>query len=365
MTDHSRRHFLRASSLLPSLSWLLGDWAYAQGGANPQIWVEVDLNNRSNRIGQAIVSGVQNALRELNATKVQLKIINHQGNPDRLIDQLNALALSTTPKAGSILGLVGGGDANLAPLAGRWAAGQELPYAMAWASNPRLIAQINATKVPTVTRAPVSMPAPLMRMAVTDDALFAAFIQWMQSRQERRWGLLLANDVLGRAAYDYILENMELSSAFELVGIQWHSLQAQEIGLHYQTLLRRGAQNILTITHPRAMQVLIQSFNGAHSKMAPLICSSNAWSLELFARTQAYLINLPIYFALPKDVDLIKDHPACVFAQQLCATLLQAPVNGPNSKRGEEITISERAAPFGLLRYRNDGDPQFWSGLKT
>ena len=365
MTDRSRRHFLRASSLLTALSWLCGDRAYAQGVANPQIWVEVDLSNRSNRIGQAIVRGVENALRELQATKVQLKIINHQGNPDRLIDQLNALSAPSNPLTGSVLGLVGGGDANLAPLAGRWAAGRELPYALAWASNPRLIAQIQASKVAPPSRTTVSTPVAMMRMAITDDALFTALIQWMQSRQERRWGLLLANDVLGRAAYDYILENMELASAFDLVGVQWHSLQAQEIGLHYQALWRRGAQNILAITHPRALQILIQSLNGAYSKMAPLICSSNAWSLELLARTQTALANLPIYFALPKDVDLVNEHPACVFAQKVSTSLLQAQLGGSNLRWDEHITAPDRTVPFGLLRYRNQGEPQFWSGLKT
>ena len=206
MTNNPRRHFLGVSSLLTSLCWFSSHCACAQEGANLQLWVEVDLSNRSNRVGQAIVKGVEKALEQAKALKVQLKIINHQGNPDRLMDQLQALAPTANSITSSILGLVGGGDANLAPLVARWAAGHDLPYAMTWASNPRLIEQINAAKANLVSGALASSAvAPLMRMAVTDDALFTALIGWMRSRQERRWGLLLANDVLGRAAYDYIL----------------------------------------------------------------------------------------------------------------------------------------------------------------
>lgn len=359
MSNNPRRHFLGVSSLLTSLCWLSSQWARAQEGANLQLWVEVDLSNRSNRVGQAIVRGVEKALVQAKALKVQLKIINHQGNPDRLIDQLHALAPAANPISSSILGLVGGGDANLAPLAARWAVGHDLPYAMTWASNPRLIEQINATKAAAVPGAlERSTVARLLRMAVTDDAVFAALIQWMQSRQERRWGLLLANDVMGRAAYDYILENIELSSAFELVGIQWHSLQAQEIALHYQILRRRGAQNVLAITHPRALAVLIQSLGGSGAKIAPLICSSNAWSQELIARN--LLGNLPIYFAMPKEIDFSKDHPATVFAQQLSASLLQSSVSNLPRSIDRQHAYQEQVIPFGLMRYNRAGESQFW-----
>jgi hypothetical protein len=77
------------------------------------------------------------------------------------------------------------------------------------------------------------------------------------------------------------------------------------------------------------------------------------------------LLNLPIYFALPKDVDLVKEHPACAFAQQLSTSLLQAQLGGSNLRWDEHITTPDRTVPFGLLRYRNQGEPQFWSGLKT
>jgi hypothetical protein len=136
----SRRQILCASTL-----WLAGlSGAWARSTKPYTLWVEADLASRSNGIGPAIVQGVNEALLakpEL-AKWIDIQIINHQGNPDRLVNQLNALAKASDMKR--VIGMIGGGDGNLAPIAARWALGLQLPYLMTWASNPRMLAQIQA-----------------------------------------------------------------------------------------------------------------------------------------------------------------------------------------------------------------------------
>ncbi len=297
MFNSSRRQILYSSLL-----WLAGQSGAQARASRPfSLWIEADLASRSNAIGPAIVQGVNEALLakpELTEL-IDLRIINHHGNPDRLIDQLNALAKASDLKR--VIGMIGGGDGNLAPIAARWATGRQLPYLMAWASNPRMIAQIQVeTQAPTY----------LQRKAVTDDVVFDQYIAVLRQNSKKRWGLMLVNDGLGRASYDYILESaMASAGGVELMGVQWHDINAAQINTQYQTLKQRGAQSIFMVTHPYAAQSLAKALAATivpselsrrKSLSMPIICSSNAWSPQSFSANGGALTRVPFYFALPQ-----------------------------------------------------------------
>lgn len=294
----SRRQILCASTL--SLAGLSG--AGARSTKPYTLWIEADLASRSNGIGPAIVQGVNEALLakpEL-AKWVDIQIINHQGNPDRLVNQLNALAKASDMKR--VIGMIGGGDGNLAPIAARWTLGLQLPYLMTWASNPRMLAQIQAE---TQTQ------AYLLRKAVTDDVVFDRYLDGLQQSGKKRWGLMLVNDGLGRASYDYILESaMSSSSGLELVGVHWHDINAAQISMQYQSLKQGGAQSIFMVTHPYAVQTLAKALAVTMSlsdssrrqhQIIPIICSSNAWSPQPMNTSLRALSRTPFYFALPQN----------------------------------------------------------------
>jgi hypothetical protein len=298
MFNISRRQILCASML-----WLAGiSRAMARSTKPLSLWLEVDLASRTNGIGSAIVQGVNEALlaKPALAQLIDLQIINHHGNPDRLMHQLGELVKTSDMKR--VIGLIGGGDGNLAPVVARWAIGRQLPYFITWASNPRLIAQIQAE---------AQSQTYLLRKVVTDDEVFDQYLDALRQSGKKRWGLMLVNDALGRASYDYILESaMTSSSGLELVGIEWHGISATQIGLQYQALKQRGAQSIFMVTHPYAAQIFSRALSATVSaskssrtgrQSIPIICSSNAWSPQLMKASQGAIVRAPMYFALPQN----------------------------------------------------------------
>jgi len=180
--------------------------------------------------------------------------------------------------------------------------GLQLPYLMTWASNPRMLAQIQAE---TQTQ------AYLLRKAVTDDVVFDRYLDGLQQSGKKRWGLMLVNDGLGRASYDYILESaMSTSSGLELVGVHWHDINAAQISMQHQSLKQGGAQSIFVVTHPYAVQTLAKALAVTMSlsessrrqhQIIPIICSSNAWSPQPMNTSLRALSRTPFYFALPQN----------------------------------------------------------------
>ena len=342
----SRRQILCASTL-----WLAGlSGARARSTKPYALWVEADLASRSNGMGPAILQGVNEALLakpEL-AKWIDIQIINHQGNPDRLVDQLNALAKASDMTR--VIGMVGGGDGNLAPIAARWALGSQIPYLMTWASNPRMLAQIQAE---TQTQ------AYLLRKAVTDDIVFDHYLESLQHSGKKRWGLMLVNDGLGRASYDYILESaMSSSGGIELVGVHWHDINAAQISMQYQSLKQRGAQSIFMVTHPYAVQNLAKALvatmalsepSRRQQQIIPIICSSNAWSPQPMNASLQALSRAPFYFALPQNWQLSPSKEPVVgftnlLAQEWLGALSQTKLSS-NSSLGRTPLLAQLLPP--------------------
>ena len=323
-------NILRRQLLCAGMLWLASASRAASSSSRKlSLWLEVDLASRTNGIGSAIVQGVNEALlaNPALAQHIDLQIINHHGNPDRLMDQLGHLVKTFDMKR--VIGLIGGGDGNLAPIVARWAVGRRVPYFITWASNPRIIAQIQAE---------AQTPVYLLRKAVTDDLVFDRYLDALRQNEKKRWGLMLVNDALGRASYDYILESvMSSASGLELVGIEWHDINAAQIGVQYQTLKRRGAQSIFMVTHPYATQAFSrllaatlktsEALRGGYQPV-PVVCSSNAWSPQLMTASQGAIARSPMYFALPQNWhSSVSKEPVAGFAKMIAQEWFSALAN--------------------------------------
>ena len=312
---------------LPSLAAAQSFVGSRRSAMRYRILVEVDLASRTRDVGKAIEDGVRQAVltmkQEIQA-QVELVILNHHGNADRALDLLNQVPLAIPDQP--VLGIIGGGDANLAPLVARWATRNALPYGIAWASNPRLLAQVTSE---------LGSPAPLLRYAVTDDRA----LDWLSSASlaldKRRWGLLLANDGLGRATYDNVVERSSSPNHLELVGVQWHSRSAVELESQYELLRARGAQMIFLAAQPPASLVLANVLAKRGSGFyPPVLCSSNAWHTQIVERTGGAIGRCAMSFYMPIMESMqLPIHPAQAFAAQLTEQVIRAEQNLAQQKK--------------------------------
>jgi hypothetical protein len=284
-TKNRRRLFLGACPLIftsPTLFAALPTVAYSIG-------VAANLGNQFRATGGAIIKGVRSAVGQFvlgSGQPISVEVINHDANIHKAEDLLNQWV-----KKPRLIGLLGGGSGGVAAQLVQWTDQHQLPYGVAWASNADLL-----KNHPTV-----------FRLASTDSQAALCAMNLAQEAKQPKWGLLLANNALGRASYDALLPWMtQAPHANHFVGVQWHSILAQEIGAQYNSLRIKGAQWIFLVGEPRSALELSLSLQKQTPYGGPLVfCSSNAWDPHLFSYSQGKLAQQQIFFSLPKRANPI------------------------------------------------------------
>jgi hypothetical protein len=195
-----------------------------------------------------------------------------------------------------------------------------------------------------------------------------------KAKEKGRWGLLLANDGLGRSVYDAVLAEKFSKDFPDLVGVEWHSLGSASIGLQCQALQSKGADFIFMATHPEAAISLVNYQTqtqrqknltpSLNSRLIPIVCSSSAWTKNMYIQTQGRVINSSLIFALPQDFNYVDrnlnsgfSHPASVNAYLLTSALIDRLAKQLNSSTpmGKAAWASELIAPS-FMRYSNNGN---------
>jgi hypothetical protein len=263
-----------------------------------KIIVEGNFSSSLEDVSGAILSGVRTATDEFNSqnrtSQLDIYQINHQGNPARANDLLDELR-----NKDDLFVVIGGGDGNISPRILGWTQSQQIPYGIAWSSNPNILAFSKAA----------------VRMAGNDLQALDKALTTLKKTGKKRWGLLLVNDLLGRDSYDAFLPHIFKSSPTEFVGVEWHSILANSIGIQYQNLVSKGADLIFMTSHPIAALNLsnyqaqnkakLQSLSPSNNFLIPIVCSSNAWSNQLFKKTAGTITNSSLLFFLPTESSAI------------------------------------------------------------
>ena len=309
--------------------------------------IESNTSSSIGDAGPAILVGVNAAL---NASKdhypnieIVPKLVNHHGNPSRAIDGLQLLAQSKF----NCIGIVGGDDGNVSPLVLDWAQSQGLPYGIVWASNPSFI----------------NLPEGAVSTSLNDLIVLQSLWLLAASQNKKKWGLLLANDGLGRGVYDSVLAEKFSKNFPELVGVEWHSLGNPAIGVQYQALQNKGADFVFMAAHPEAALSLVKyqtqqqmkTSQSRNHRFTPVVCSSNSWTRNIYRQTQGNVVHSSLIFALPQNFDYTDRHlnsgfahPASSNAFLLTLSLIKnlaAQANVSPTSREKDKTIARQSFP--------------------
>jgi hypothetical protein len=352
-----RRQFLSWSAALAAGGLLPHGAANAIKTAETQatLVLELDLSTRTRDAGRAIEAGVRAALQSSKSALPVLLIDSH-GNPARALD-----ALREHSSQGAIIAIIGGGDANVTPVVARWAKMHQVPYGMVWAGNGPLQADDRWCSA----------------FGLSDERAIAALIRQAQAYKTNRWGFLLSNDALGRASYDALLSLMTAANSFELVGVQWHDVSANEIGAQYLRLQQQGAQAVWLTGQPRASRLLAEAMQlqSKQKKGIPVVASSNAWNAEFAALAKPSFADLPFYFALPKPSGATSwKHPARWQAEALTLSLLSEIKKVPVDLDKQRLAIAgawsaiqgrQRNAPIAIAHFGTQQRLDFVSAARV